>query len=57
VPPDMAKLPAGCKFHPRCRFRIDRCFTEEPRLEEVDVGQLARCWVLMKNVQNPEASQ
>jgi oligopeptide/dipeptide ABC transporter ATP-binding protein len=54
MPPDLAKLPPGCKFHPRCRFRIDRCLTEEPPLAEVDPGQMARCWVLMKNVTNPE---
>ena len=56
VPPDLSRPPAGCKFHPRCRFRIDKCFTEEPDLDEVGPGQLARCWVLMKNVQNPEAA-
>ena len=28
--------------------------TEEPPLGEVDPGQQARCWVLMKNVPNPE---
>jgi oligopeptide/dipeptide ABC transporter ATP-binding protein len=55
LPPDLSKMPPGCKFHPRCRFRIDRCLTEEPPLDEVDPGQLARCWVLMKNVKNPEA--
>jgi len=55
LPPDLGRLPAGCKFHPRCKFRIDRCFTEEPPLGEVDPGQLARCWVLMKNIANPEA--
>ncbi len=54
VPPDLGKLPDGCKFHPRCRFKVDRCLTEEPPLEEVGPGQLARCWVLMKNVANPE---
>ena len=54
VPPDLGKLPNGCKFHPRCRFKVDRCLTEEPSLDEVDPGQLARCWVLMKNVPNPE---
>jgi oligopeptide/dipeptide ABC transporter ATP-binding protein len=54
MPPDLAKLPPGCKFHPRCKFRIDRCSTEEPPLAEVDPGQMARCWVLMKNVTNPE---
>ncbi len=55
LPPDLGKLPPGCKFHPRCKFRIDRCLTEEPPLDEVDPGQRARCWVLMKNVHDPEA--
>ncbi len=55
LPPDLGKMPPGCKFHPRCKFRVDRCFNEEPPLGEVDPGQLARCWVLMKNVANPEA--
>ncbi len=55
LPPDLGKMPPGCKFHPRCKFRVDRCFTEEPELEEVDPNQRARCWVLMKNVANPEA--
>jgi len=57
LPPDLSKLPPGCKFHPRCRFRIDRCLTEEPPLDEVDPGQLARCWVLMKNVADLEAAR
>ncbi|TMC80649.1 MAG: ABC transporter ATP-binding protein [Chloroflexi bacterium] len=55
LPPDLGKMPPGCKFHPRCKFRVDRCFTEEPPLDEVDPGQRARCWVLMKNIANPEA--
>ena len=49
LPPDLSNPPPGCKFHPRCRFRIDRCIGEEPPLEPVDTGQEARCWVLMKN--------
>ena len=57
LPPDLSKPPPGCKFHPRCRFRVDRCFTEEPSLEEVEPGQLARCWVLMRNVEAPAAAQ
>jgi len=55
LPPDLGKMPPGCKFHPRYKFRVDRCFNEEPPLGEVDPDQLARCWVLMKNVENPEA--
>jgi oligopeptide/dipeptide ABC transporter ATP-binding protein len=54
LPPDMTNLPEGCKFHPRCRFRVERCFREEPPLGEVDPGQLARCWVLMRNALKDE---
>jgi oligopeptide/dipeptide ABC transporter ATP-binding protein len=50
LPPDLSNTPPGCKFHPRCRFRIDKCLTEEPGLDDVDPGQRARCWVLMRNV-------
>ena len=57
LPPDLLKPPPGCLFHPRCRFRIDRCLTEEPPLADVDPGQRARCWVLMKNVPDPEAAK
>jgi oligopeptide/dipeptide ABC transporter ATP-binding protein len=58
LPPDMSNPPPGCKFHPRCRFRVDRCLTEEPPLEPVDEGQGARCWVLMRNaLASPEAGQ
>jgi oligopeptide/dipeptide ABC transporter ATP-binding protein len=49
MPPDMSNPPPGCKFHPRCRFRVDRCLHEEPPLEEVDPNHEARCWVLMRN--------
>jgi len=55
LPPDLSNLPPGCKFHPRCRFRVDRCLTEEPSLDDVGEGQCARCWVLMRNVLDPEA--
>jgi oligopeptide/dipeptide ABC transporter ATP-binding protein len=54
-PPDLSNPPPGCKFHPRCRFRVGRCSVEEPPLEEVEPGQDARCWVLMRNVENVEA--
>src|SRR2546430_4202730 len=39
APPDLAHLPGGCTFHPRCRFRIDRCLREEPPLEHVTYTQ------------------
>ena len=43
-PPDMVRLPAGCKFQPRCPFAVTRCEHEEPDLVRVR-EQLSRCWV------------
>ncbi len=54
LPPDLSNMPPGCKFHPRCKFRIDKCLTEEPNLDAVGEGQNARCWVLMSNVPDAE---
>jgi peptide/nickel transport system ATP-binding protein len=45
--PDLLHPPSGCRFHPRCPFRIEKCFTDEPPLVEVAPGQLASCWVTM----------
>ena len=46
--PDLLRPPAGCRFQPRCPFRIEKCFTDGPRLEEVAPGQKAACWVTME---------
>ena len=43
-PPDLARLDDGCPFRPRCRFAIDRCATENPRLEPVSEGHFTACW-------------
>lgn len=45
TPPDMARLPAGCAFHPRCAYAIDQCRAEAPPLEERAPGHAAACWV------------
>jgi peptide/nickel transport system ATP-binding protein len=50
MPPDLARLPSGCTFHPRCQFKVEKCMREEPPLAEVAADQEARCWVLMRNV-------
>ena len=43
VPNPLAPI-AGCRFHPRCPFAIDRCRREEPRLIDAGGGHLAACW-------------
>ncbi|MGH7721380.1 MAG: ABC transporter ATP-binding protein [Candidatus Dormibacteria bacterium] len=55
MPPDLTNLPPGCKFHPRCRFTIERCFTEEPDLLNVGPSHESRCWVQMDNVEDPDS--
>jgi len=35
---------AGCRFHPRCPFAIERCRREDPPLIPVGGEHLAACW-------------
>ena len=53
-PPDLANLPAGCSFAPRCRFATDVCREETPELSQytppntrvdyISPNHLAACW-------------
>ena len=43
VPDPLAPL-AGCRFHPRCPFAIERCRREEPPLLPIAPGHDAACW-------------
>jgi peptide/nickel transport system ATP-binding protein len=40
---DPANPPAGCYFHPRCRYAEARCRTEAPVLRDLGNGQSAAC--------------
>lgn len=41
--PSFSDLPNGCKFHPRCKFKIDKCEEKEPELEGFLSGRFSRC--------------
>lgn len=42
--PDPARIPSGCRFHPRCPIVIDDCTRRDPRLEPVHpAGHAAAC--------------
>jgi peptide/nickel transport system ATP-binding protein len=43
-PPDLANIPPGCRFAPRCPKVMARCQVEPPDLYEVD-GTLVRCFL------------
>jgi oligopeptide/dipeptide ABC transporter ATP-binding protein len=44
-PPDLAALPPGCAFAPRCTRAIDRCATEAPPEFFPEEGRTSRCWL------------
>ncbi|MGQ9627876.1 MAG: ABC transporter ATP-binding protein [Anaerolineae bacterium] len=45
LPPDLIDPPPGCPFAPRCSYVIERCWEENPSLEEVGDGHRIACWV------------
>ena len=43
--PDLANLPPGCKFAPRCPYAMEVCTKEEPQLKGVKEAQSVACWL------------
>ena len=44
-PPDLATLPPGCAFHPRCPEALPRCAVDAPVEFAVSTARTARCWL------------
>jgi peptide/nickel transport system permease protein len=45
-PPDLRDLPQGCAFHPRCRFAMEQCRHDIPRLAPLNgSGREVACWL------------
>jgi oligopeptide/dipeptide ABC transporter ATP-binding protein len=44
-PPDLASLPPGCAFEPRCPVRLRSCAEEQPPAFPVGEGRFTRCWL------------
>jgi oligopeptide transport system ATP-binding protein len=42
-PPSPANPPAGCAFHPRCRYAIEACKLRRPELEEKEPNRAVAC--------------
>jgi peptide/nickel transport system ATP-binding protein len=43
ITPSLLNPPAGCAFHDRCPFAMDRCMTEIPALEEKKPDRMIAC--------------
>ena len=44
-PPSSANLPSGCRFHPRCPYRMDICSKVNPPLIEVEKNHFLACHI------------
>jgi oligopeptide/dipeptide ABC transporter ATP-binding protein len=40
---DPSNLPAGCHFHPRCRYATEECREQTPGLDQAGPGHWVRC--------------
>jgi len=43
--PDLARVPSGCAFHPRCPHTWDTCVQEIPILQETEPDRTVSCWL------------
>ena len=43
-PPNLASLPLGCSFNPRCKYADDHCRKEEPPEVTLAAARSAKCW-------------
>ncbi len=53
MPPDPLSTPPGCRFAPRCPFRIEKC-AEHPPLFPMGPGRSSRCWVAAEGAHFPK---
>ncbi|MGH7050666.1 MAG: dipeptide ABC transporter ATP-binding protein, partial [Acetobacteraceae bacterium] len=44
MPPDLADLPPGCRFAPRCAFATEQCHAAEPTLESRETTHAYACF-------------
>ncbi len=49
-PPNLARLPTGCAFHPRCAEAMPLCAEHEPQDAQFGPGWTARCWRATQSV-------
>lgn len=41
--PSAINIPSGCRFHPRCPHREDKCTKQVPQLKEIEKGHFVEC--------------
>ena len=46
--PDLASMPEGCRFAPRCKYATDKCRKLNPELFQIGENHRCRCWLMDK---------
>lgn len=54
--PGLNEQISGCRFHPRCKFAMDKCKVVSPPDFEISKGHSAKCWLNEKEGEKDENS-
>jgi len=56
-PPSLISPPAGCRFHPRCKFAEEDCQVTEPPLKPLPGGRMTACLHHERCIESIEAER
>ena len=56
-PPSLVSPPSGCRYHPRCSFRLEACSQVHPELPGFEGERLTRCFLSEKGRIKETAAQ
>jgi len=52
--PSAVNIPEGCRFHARCKYRMDICLKKEPALTEISKNHFVACHLCDEKKENSE---
>jgi peptide/nickel transport system ATP-binding protein len=50
--PNLIKPPPGCRFNPRCSFKMDICEKKKPKLVEIEKGHKVACFLYSEETED-----
>ncbi|MDD5190760.1 MAG: ABC transporter ATP-binding protein [Dehalococcoidales bacterium] len=54
LPPNLAHLPSGCSFHPRCDYAMPICREKYPPMEKVGENHYRTCFADINKLKKPQ---
>lgn len=49
--PDLVDAPKGCRFHPRCKFKMDICSVAKPKLTSIGENHRIACFLYSEELE------